>query len=253
MFFHSNRPLIGVSPRWEEHPPSVEMPEQLSPTEGVAKVFNDAIIEAGGMPVMLPITTNWQLIGEYVDMCDGITLPGGHDVSPARWGSSEGPDNNPSIYLCEPRDEFEFLLVERAIAAHKPLFATCRGAQLLNVAFGGTLCMDVPHFKPREGMTLWRHHQSLNYPCHDVMAEPDSLLARAMGATHAQVNSAHHCCVERLGTGVVLSGVCSDGVPEAIEVPSEKFVLGVQWHPEYTWQTLKTDFNLWKAFVAACK
>lgn len=101
-------------------------------------------------------------------------------------------------------------------------------------------------------MVAWKHDHALVKPVHEVEVVPGSLLSRAMGgALRAQVNSAHHCCVERLGEGAVLAAEATDGVPEAIEVPGKRFVLGVQWHPEYTWGAIGTDFNLWKAFVDA--
>lgn len=247
----SRRPLILVSPRWEVPEPSVRMPEPLAPEEAMACVFADAIIAAGGLPLMMPLTEDVGVLDECVALCDGVAIPGGQDVNPRRWGSDEACD--PSM-LCEERDAFEFELVGRALAAHKPLFTTCRGTQLLNVALGGSLCMDVPGMQPREGCALWRHEKVLNDPVHPVEVEEDSLLARCVGGVRVlQVNSSHHCCVDRLGDGVRLVGRATDGVPEAIEVPGERFCLGVQWHPEYTWGKIATDFALWRAFVDAAR
>ena len=147
---------------------------------------------------------------------------------------------------------FEFKLVGEVLRAKKPLFTPCRGTQLLNVATGGTLCMDVPSLGAREGRTQWRHTHVLNDPVHPVEVMPGSLLERALGGHRLiQTNSAHHCCVDRLGKHTRLVAQATDGVPECIEVEGQPFCLGVQWHPEYTWQTLETDFNLWKSFVEA--
>ena len=261
------RPLILVAPRWEVKAPTVEHPEPTAPEETIADVFMDAIIAAGGMPLLMPLTRDTGLIGEYVAMADGVALPGGQDVDPACWGEEEGA--YPSELLCPERDAFEFPLVERVLEADKPLFTTCRGTQLLNVALGGTLDMDAPRRPARAGMVPWRHTGALRDPVHPVEVEQGSLLQRALmggvttnGAsdpssdsslapTLIQTNSSHHCCVDRLGEGVRLCAHATDGMPEAIEVPGKRFVLGVQWHPEYTWRVLDTDFNLWKAFVAA--
>ena len=104
----------------------------------------------------------------------------------------------------------------------------------------------------REGRTQWRHTHVLNDPVHPVEVVPGSLLERAVGGHRLiQTNSAHHCCVDRLGKSTRLVAKATDGVPECIEVEGQPFCLGVQWHPEYTWQTLETDFNLWKSFVEA--
>lgn len=258
------RPLILISPRWESRAPTVEHPDPTAPGEGIASVFADAIIAAGGMPLLMSITTDRALIDAYVDMADGVAIPGGEDVDPARWG--EEPGAYPAELLCPERDGFEFPLVESVLAADKPLFATCRGTQLLNVALGGTLDMDCPHRPARPGMVPWRHTGILRDPVHPVEVEQGSLLHRALaGGAHwatapvdgapalIQTNSAHHCCVDRLGEGVRLVAHATDGMPEAIEVPGKRFVLGVQWHPEYTWRALDSDLNLWRAFVAAAR
>lgn len=244
------RPLIGIAPRWEHKTGGLADFERLSPEETIAHCFTEGIIDAGGMPVLLPLTEDESVIDDAVAMCDGFAVPGGQDVDPARWGV-EGYD--PKL-LCPERDAFEFALVKRVLAADKPLFTTCRGTQLLNVACGGTLCMDVPSLGAPEGMTQWRHTGILTTPAHPVNVEEGSLLSRCVGgAAQIQVNSAHHCCVGRLGEGVRLTGVATDGVPEAIELPDKRFCLGVQWHPEYTWPVLESDCGLWRAFVDVCR
>ena len=244
------RPLIGIAPRWEHKTGGLADFERLSPEETIAHCFSEGIIDAGGMPVLLPLTEDESVIDDAVAMCDGFAVPGGQDVDPARWGV-EGYD--PKL-LCPERDAFEFALVKRVLAADKPLFTTCRGTQLLNVACGGTLCMAVPSLGAPEGMTQWRHTGILTTPAHPVNVEEGSLLSRCVGgAAQIQVNSAHHCCVGRLGEGVRLTGVATDGVPEAIELPDKRFCLGVQWHPEYTWPVLESDCGLWRAFVDVCR
>ncbi len=241
------RPLILVAPRWEEG--HVVGCETLSPNESIAAVFMDAILAAGGLPMLMSLTDDDAVIKRYVEMPDGFAIPGGPDVNPKRWGVADPYD--PTL-CCEIRDCFEFRLVREVLAQKKPLFTTCRGMQLLNVATGGTLCMDVPNVKPCQGMAQWRHAHSLTAPCHPVEVEPDSLLGRALeGRTLLQTNSAHHCCVENVGPRTRLVARATDGMPEAIEVEGQPFCLGVQWHPEYTWRTIESDFKLWQAFVAA--
>ena len=238
-----------VAPRWERA--TVEHGERIAPQEAIADCFVDAIADAGGVPLTMALTTDEDLLAEYVALADGVAVPGGPDVDPARWGSDEPYD--PSL-LCPERDAFEFPLVRAALAADVPILTTCRGTQLLNVALGGTLCMDVPSLGAPEGMAQWRHTGILNGVAHPVEVEADSLLCSALGgATRVQANSAHHCCVARLGEGVRLVARSTDGVPEAIEVPSARFCVGVQWHPEYTWRDVATDRALWHAFVDSCR
>lgn len=191
----ADRPLILVAPRWEEAKPFLS--ETLSPNEEIVSVFVDAILAAGGLPLQMSITEDIEVIRHYVDIADGIAIPGGPDVNPKRWGDERPYD--PTL-CCEIRDRFEFKLVNEVLRAKKPLFTTCRGTQLLNVATGGTLCMDVPSLGAREGRTQWRHTHVLNDPVHPVEVVPGSLLERAVGGHRLiQTNSAHHCCVERLG------------------------------------------------------
>lgn len=243
------RPVILVAPRWI--PETLYGTERLAAQEAISDCFVDAILAAGGLPLQMALTTDEGVIDAYLELADGIALPGGPDVSPRLWGSDAPAD--PAL-LCEARDAFEIPLVRRALEADLPLFATCRGAQVVNVALGGTLCTDVPSLGASEGMVQWRHEAVLHDAAHPVVVEEGSLLSRAMGGvTTAQVNSSHHCCVGALGEGVRLSARATDGVPEAIEVPGRRFCLGVQWHPEYTWRGLGTDLSLWRSFVDACR
>lgn len=245
------RPKILVAPRWQMPKPSIDIPEQLAAEETMSSAFSEALIAAGALPFMTPLTEDTSLIDAYIDLCDGVALPGGQDVNPALWGDTEPYDEQ---LLCPLRDTFEIELVKRALTAHKPIFATCRGAQVLNVALGGSLCMDVASLRPAPNMALWRHHMVLHDAAHPVEVTPNTLLSRCVGnAALIQTNSSHHCCMAKLGEGVEITAIATDGVPEAIEVPSERFCLGVQWHPEYTWKTIATDFALWQAFIEACR
>lgn len=246
----STRPVVLIAPRWEPQQPSVTVPEQLAPEETMANVFADALIDAGATPLMMALTDDEAVLDAYLALADGVAIPGGQDVDPALWGERDPYTGGP---LCPQRDAFELALVRRVLDARMPLLTTCRGTQLLNVTLGGTLCMDVPGLEPRPGMALWRHQMVLNDPAHPVEVEEESLLARALGSTRVQANSSHHCCVDRLGSGVRLVARATDGVPEAIEVEGQPFCVGVQWHPEYTWRSVETDRRLWHAFVDACR
>lgn len=246
----ATRPVVLIAPRWEPQRRSVEVPEQLAPEETMACVFADALVDAGATPLMMALTDDDAVLDAFLALADGVAIPGGQDVDPALWGVDEPYTAAP---LCPERDAFELRLVRRVLDARLPLLTTCRGTQLLNVALGGTLCMDVPGLEPREGTALWRHQMILNDPAHPVEVEEGSLLARALGSTLVQANSSHHCCVERLGEGVRLVARATDGVPEAIEVEGQPFCVGVQWHPEYTWRSVASDRALWRAFVDACR
>ena len=156
----------------------------------------------------------------------GLVLSGGPDVHPARYG--EEPAGTEMRYVDETRDALEFAALAEADAAGLPVLAICRGAQVLNVQRGGGLIQDLgdAHRDGREQAEKWR-------PFHTVDVLPGTRTAKLLGAT-AETNSRHHQALDPawLGTGLTLSGRCTDGTVEAVEESGPRFVLGVQWHPE---------------------
>jgi putative glutamine amidotransferase len=187
-----------------------------------------------------------------IDLLDGVLLTGGGDVDPVLYGE----DRHPTIEDAEPgRDEFEIDLARRAMAADMPLLAICRGAQVLNVAAGGTLVQDIPSAVETDlSHTLKNPKDCI---AHAVQITRGSRLHNALGARvdaacTCRVNSRHHQSVGKLGKDLVASGVAPDGVVEAIEAPDATFCLGVQWHPENFWRT--GEFKpLFDAFVEAAR
>lgn len=182
----------------------------------------------------------------------GVLLTGGGDVDPVFYGE----DRHERVEDAEPgRDEFELDLARRAMTSEVPLLAICRGAQVLNVAAGGSLVQDIPSFLK----TDLPHSvaQPKDADCHEISVRPGTRLATVLGdrvGSHCscRVNSRHHQSVGRVGHGLVVSATASDGVIEAIESPSSPFCVGVQWHPENFWKT--GEFNsLFDGFVAAAR
>jgi putative glutamine amidotransferase len=172
---------------------------------------------------------------------DGLLLTGGDDVAPARYGEQPHPT---VVSNSEPgRDEFELALIAEARARDLPIFGICRGIQVLNVAFGGTLVQDVP--SSIAGAVPHSLPVPPNAPytlAHEVWIEKDSLLALLMrerlnDQDSCEVNSRHHQAVKDVAKGFKVSATAPDGVIEAIEDPSSRFCLGVQWHPENFWRT----------------
>lgn len=165
---------------------------------------------------------------EALDLVDGLMLAGGADVEPGSYGAELHPltlDPDPQ------RDAFEIALVRRALERDMPLLGICRGMQILNVARGGTLHQDLPRLLGHE------HHRrvpgSFDGADHDVLLEAGSLAARAAGEERHATKSHHHQGVERVGDGLKVTGRADvDDLVEAIEDPTRRFALGVQWHPE---------------------
>ena len=207
--------------------------------------YVESVTRAGGDPIVLKNSDDPATV---VAQVDGLLLTGGLDVDPALYGEAahETTESAPE------RDRFEIPLSRAAIAADLPVFAICRGVQVLNVAAGGSLVQDIP-----SAVTTDLNH-SIDVPkdhlAHPVRVTPGTTLASALGPAAAleacDVNSRHHQSVGRVAPSFVVSAMSADGVVEAIERPEATFCLGVQWHPENFWRTGEFD-GLFRTFVAA--
>lgn len=220
-----SRPVIGVCTALERAQWSVwDQQAALLPTN-----YLDAVRHAGGMALLLaPDPELAERPDEALDLVDGLLLVGGADLDPASYGAELDPA---TVDPVPQRDAFELALARRAIARGIPLLGICRGMQLLNVAFGGTLHQHLPErFGHHDHL---RARGSFDGADHDVRLTPGSLAARVAGEQLHGTKSHHHQGVDRVGEGLVVTGVATiDELPEALELPGEPFVLGVQWHPE---------------------
>jgi len=221
-------PLIGISARW------VVDEAWCSPLVGARRGYIDAVIAAGGVPLVLPPTNDLRVLRGMFDALDGLLLTGGVDLAPGLYG--EHP--HPQLGEVHPeRDAAEIPLARWAAAEGKPIFGICRGIQVLNVALGGTLYQDLPSQSPGP----IDHRASVKQECwtnldHDVTLRQDSRLARLLETTTLRVNSLHHQAVKELGSGLRVVGHAPDGVVEAVEGSNGHFILAVQCHPEELWQ-----------------
>jgi putative glutamine amidotransferase len=199
--------------------------------------YRQSVLHVGGEVRVLELSNNPStVVGEI----EGLLLTGGEDVAPARYGQEPHPtvvDVNPE------RDEFELALIAEARKRDLPMFAICRGIQVLNVAFGGTLVQDIPSQVrgALEHRLTVPPHQPYSL-AHEVWLDKDTLLAKLMrerlsDADFCEANSRHHQAVKEVATGFQVSATAPDGVIEAIEDPGARFCLGVQWHPENFWRT----------------
>jgi putative glutamine amidotransferase len=198
--------------------------------------YEEAVRRAGGDPW---VVDSAESAAEVVRRADGILLAGGGDVDPSMYGEAA----HPTFGAAEPgRDVYEIELVRRALDADLPMLAICRGIQVLNVARGGSLVQDIAS----QLATTIEHrlavppHAAVEL-AHEIWLDKDSLLARLIGgpevAEAVNVNSRHHQAARELGEGLVSTATAPDGVVEAIEDPSRRFCLGVQWHPENFYRT----------------
>jgi putative glutamine amidotransferase len=199
--------------------------------------YRQAILHVGGEVRIVDPTMP---VPEALAGVDGLLLTGGADILPSRYGETA----HPSVVDIDPaRDDFELALIARARQSDLPVIGICRGIQVLNVAGGGTLVQDIPSqiSGASPHMLDVPPHQPFSL-AHEVWIEKDSLLStlmreRLVEADTLEVNSRHHQAVKTIAPNFRASATAPDGVIEAIEDPSARFCLGVQWHPENFWRT----------------
>jgi len=226
---------MQVSPTPEADPPRRELALALSYPRSIARF--------GGIPMVIPPAV--ASASELVALLDGLLLSGGPDVHPSAYGARPDDALGPTE---RELDVAELELVRVADEARVPILGVCRGAQILNVARGGTLVQDLPE---RDHV---RHRQSEpgERATHTVSVEPGTRLAAAIGAGEHAVNSFHHQSVLALGRELRVVARALDGVPEAIEAVDREFVIGVQWHAESLTQLDGHD-GLFASFIAAAR
>jgi len=191
------------------------------------RAYTDAIVAAGGEPVLLPILEA-RHAARLLDHLDALVISGGaFDVPPSFYGELPRAKLGP---LCEERSTFERALALTAVERDLPLLGVCGGMQLLNAILGGSLFQDLSELA---GAANHQQPHDKRRPYHSVKIEAQSLLAKICdNRTELEVNSTHHQAVKAVGKGLVASARAPDGVIEAVELPHRRFVLGVQWHPE---------------------
>ncbi|SDJ38455.1 putative glutamine amidotransferase [Frankineae bacterium MT45] len=201
--------------------------------------YASAVRQAGGVPLLLPPGGDEAEAAAVLEIVDGLMLTGGADIDPLHYDEVRHPLTGPAR---PDRDAFELALARHALALGRPIFAICRGLQILNVALGGSLTQHLPE--------VVGHEQHCAVPGvvgeHSVQFEPQSRVA-AMMSGHTAVSAYHHQAVDRLGEGLVAVGWAEDGVVEAVELEGGGWVIGVQWHPE-----VDRRGGLFEGFVAAC-
>jgi putative glutamine amidotransferase len=230
------RPRIGITMRLELE----------SNRFYLARYYSEAVEAAGGLPVHLPLIPNHEYIAGVMAGLDGLLLPGSDsDMEPARYGQEPHPQLG---HVVPEKDETDLMTLAEAERLAAPVFAICFGIQSLNVFRGGTLIQDIPSqvpnaIKHEQGPPRDRHS-------HRVRILDGSLLAQLADAESAPVNSHHHQAIETLGRELVATAWASDGLVEAVEDPrDDRFVLGVQWHPELGWHRDPLSQALFSRFV----
>ncbi len=206
-----------------------------------------AALMAGAVPYAVPPIPDPRTIEQYVREMDGWIVSGGADVDPVHYGEQPLPELGPVL---PDRDRFEIGLIREAAKKNVPVIAVCRGLQVLNVALGGSLYQDVRHYRSDH-----LQHQQKSAPhiaSHAVEIVPHSLLHSILNKSEIRTNSLHHQSVKSVAPGLFVSARAPDGVVEAVESRSHRFVLGVQWHPEAMAAADDDAMKLFLALTDAC-
>lgn len=227
---NNRRPLIGV------------FPSRSEARIKLAWNYLDAIYAAGGMGVPLGYTTDEEKIQTYVDMMDGFVLSGGVDWNPMFYGEEKQFD---SVEIDEERDAFEKAAFSVIMASGKPILGVCRGIQTINVCMGGTLYQHIEGHRQDKPATMRTHTLEVieNTYFHELIGQKSII-----------VNSFHHQNVKDLAPGLEVCAVSSEGYVEVVYAPQHKFLLGVQFHPEYYYDQADDDHAhlIFEALIRAC-
>ncbi len=231
------KPIIGIVPLVDEKKDSLWM----------LPGYMDGVEEAGGIPVMLPLTDDKEMIRQLLNTVQGILLTGGHDVDPKLYGDTQIAECGD---ICSERDKMEKELLVQALEIDIPILGICRGIQFLNVYLGGTLYQDLK----TQRLSYIEHHQSPPYdiPVHRVSINEDSGLYRLLNMRSIWVNSYHHQAIKQKAESVKSMAVSEDGITEAIEIPGKKFVWAFQWHPEFSFRRDENSKKIFREFVSQC-
>ncbi len=223
-------------------------PDESSAGHGISGNYINAVEHAGGTPILLPLIQTDSCIGDFLNLIDGLLLPGGVDVDPLLYGEEPQPKMG---RINVGMDRVEMSLIPKILEMNMPVLGICRGIQMLNVAAGGTLYQDIQ----MSSNAILKHRQDAPrwYATHDIQVQKGSRLLDILGHSTIRVNSFHHQAVKEVAPDFVVSAVANDGIIEGIESTRHDFAIGVQCHPEGMWQNNPPTTNLFVAFIEAAE
>ncbi|MBN2627551.1 MAG: gamma-glutamyl-gamma-aminobutyrate hydrolase family protein [Spirochaetales bacterium] len=236
----NRKPLIGIT--------SYTYRDKMGLYSRVFADYSRSVIEAGGIPFILPLVSDPSLAGEYLDRIDGLLLSGGEDITPLHYGESP----HEQVRCVNPaRDLWELVLTGEALSRDMPLFGICRGHQMLNVACGGSLYQHVNGQKVTDRAHMMDNTE-MHHLIHRVTLEEGTLLADCFDDREIMVNTFHNQAVKESGKGLVVTARSEDGIIEGQEMPGRSYVMSVQWHPEALTERHPSFRKLFSNFVEAC-
>ncbi|MFV0343051.1 MAG: gamma-glutamyl-gamma-aminobutyrate hydrolase family protein [Anaerocolumna sp.] len=232
------KPIIGVTPHYDGDNNRI----------CIASNYLNAVREAGGAPILLPLEIDKLSLQRITEICDGFMFTGGPDITPFRFGEE-------TIQQCgeimPKRDTMEEELFHIAMESQKPILGICRGIQILNVFLGGTLYQDISTQYPTNHNLSHSQKSARNVLTHSVTIKEDTLLHDILQKDYILVNSFHHQAVKNVAPSLKVAGTSQDAMVEALYMPDHKYFLAVQWHPEHLIYDNEDARLLFKSFIDA--
>ncbi|NLV89510.1 MAG: gamma-glutamyl-gamma-aminobutyrate hydrolase family protein [Tissierellia bacterium] len=233
------KPIIGIT----------SFDEQVQGYHSINNNYVNAVFAAGGIPVSIPTISNEEDYEAYIHMVDGLIFSGGIDISPLRYGENPLKEIK---RISTIRDEYEFGLFDRAYKKKLPILGICRGLQLMNIYLGGSLYQDISRQLPNslghcpDFITIEEEYHSINI-------RKGTRFHRIFDEDKIYVNSYHHQGINRLGENLKVAAVADDGLVEAVEAADDRFLIGVQFHPEALLKRKPKFLKLFEDLVMAAK
>ena len=245
--------MVLISPSVEKE--GVEFHDQ---SISLSEAYPRAVADAGGIPLVMPVGKSREMIAECVRRCDGVLMTGGDDIEPQLYRDEVPVPLRMTVDTTPDggeRDLRELILIDEVFHQRKPLLAICRGHQLLNVALGGTLVVDIPTEVP--GALNHGRMDKRSEVVHEVQLTGESLLSKITGKRRLGVNSTHHQAVGRVAELLQVTGTSGDGVVESMELKPQAarmlpFLLAMQFHPERLVGRYPEHRAIFRAFTQAC-
>lgn len=234
---YNGKPVIGLTCSF--------LPHDWTPQHYLNESYVHTVRHFGGIPVMIPVLAVKEELEYLMGSIDGLILTGGDDIDPALFGESI---LNDTVQLCPERDLAEYAALDLAVNRNLPILGICRGVQVMNVYFGGSLYQDIPAQIPN----CRQHRMEAPYHRTDHSCIPEQGTPLASRGTFG-VNSHHHQAICNVAPGYRLMGKSEDGIIEAIFDPSHRFRWGVQWHPERIWDIEDTSAEVFRRFISSCQ
>lgn len=247
------KPVVGICTNYSANDELGLMTKLGLPGQEWQMVADDyikAIERGGGVPVIIPLTKCFENISPILPHLDGIVFTGGSDIDPQKYGEN----SQYGLGAIDPdRDEQEIKLAKKVLyEMNIPVLGICRGQQIINIAAGGSLYYDLKKQRP-EAMCHPSFFAPKYHKSHEAKIEKNTNLHRIFNKESIGVNSFHHQAVKELADGFIISMVSVDGVIEGMELPGERFVVSVQWHPEMMIDRYPEYTDLFRSFVESCK